>query len=54
MNLINKLRFNQRNYAGIVFFLIILFAELPFLTGEKLHVGFSWTMGSTLLGVMIF
>ncbi|PQJ82946.1 hypothetical protein [Polaribacter glomeratus] len=53
MNLINKLGIANAIML-VLCFLIILFAEYLFLTGEKLHGIFLGLWAPTLLGVMIF
>jgi hypothetical protein len=53
MNFINKLGI-ANTIMLVLCFLIILFAEYLFLTGEKLHGIFMGLWAPTLLGLMIF
>tara|TARA_R110001592_G_scaffold52585_3_gene160949 strand:- start:170 stop:358 length:189 start_codon:yes stop_codon:yes gene_type:complete len=53
MNFINKLGI-ANTIMLVLCFLIILFAEYLFLTGEKLHGIFIGLWVPTLLGIMIF
>jgi hypothetical protein len=53
MNFINKLGI-ANTIMLVLCFLIILFSEYLFLTGEKLHGIFMGLWAPTLLGLMIF
>jgi hypothetical protein len=53
MNMINKLGI-ANTIMLVLCFLIILFSEYLFLTGEKLHGIFLGLWAPTLLGLMIF